>query len=144
MLLSYILGIIFAHIIIIPSGIFSFISLVLTQIINNEDTAVLINVYVSSSLITYLSFSLLSKHKINKLFKLCWISGLLIIPIVAQYFSLIDHSISNSFLHNLYYRYYNHYHFGDALTFIIIYILLQITTLTFYYIFIKLRNIANK
>lgn len=135
--ISYLLGIVLVHLLIIPGSIGILIPMILFMGFHlDESMSVLINIYIVGSLTTYLCYYLLTCKKIAKLFKYCWliIGGL----IVAFYTHNIDNVIYkftyNHFMTSAHDYYFSHYLFQSAFSTILVYIVCQLAVLLLYFI----------
>ncbi len=129
---SYIIGLIVAHIALIPGGPFAVITILLVAFKVNELLSALINVYMSSGLTFFVIYSLLSRKIIGKRLLLFWMMGFLFLPLDLIFHRAFDEKIENSFLSSIYKEYAAFYSFNDAFSIILTIVFLQLLILCIY------------
>ena len=136
-IISYILGLVFVHILAIPDTYYQVLPMLLGMGFHlDESMSSQICLYVGGSLITYLSYYLLTHRKITKLFLYCWLFvGIMIVSFYRNDVSnMIYDFMYNHFMRPVHDSYYNFYRFKDAFAFIMTYLFCQLSVLLLYFI----------
>lgn len=140
---SYVLGIICVHIFLS----FPLVIMILIMVFNlDEKMSALIYLYISGGLITYLFYYIFTRKRVKKLFLYCWVFvGVMIVSFFSyDVEKIINKTLYTSFLKPIVDFYYSHYHFKDAFTLILLYVLCSFTAFLLYLIVNSCLTIRKK
>ncbi len=145
-IISYLLGLIFIHLLLIPGSFFQIGPMFLIMGCSlDENMSELIWIYIVGGLITYLFYYLFTSKKIDKLFWFCAIVvGMIIILEYSTSTYYIVNNFSSNFMRYIDNLYKVYYSINGTFSFVLLYILSQVSVLLLYFLISYFRKLLKK